>query len=227
MKKEISSFSLHIIAMATMLIDHIGIALLPQYEWLRYIGRLAFPIFAFMIVEGYIHTHDFDKYLFRIVGSALLSEIPFNLMNHGTVFWIDEQNVLFAFVIGLLGIWIIDKIQTKEKGAFGWFFAVFVMLFCGLLEKVLKVEFLGVGSMLVISFYFFRKDKWYCYVGKAISLLIFSSVFIWWQIFGMLSLVFIFLYNGKQGYHKKWFQRFCYLFYPVHLLGLYLIGLIL
>lgn len=227
MKKEISSFSLHIIAMATMLIDHIGIALLPQYEWLRYIGRLAFPIFAFMIVEGYIHTHDFDKYLLRIVGSALISEIPFNLMNHGTVFWIDEQNVLFALTIGLLGIWVIDKIRTKEKGAFGWFFAVFVMLFCGLLERILNVEFLGVGSMLVIAFYFFRKNKWYCYIGKVLSLLIFSSVFVWWQIFGVLSLVVIFLYNGNQGYHKKWFQRFCYLFYPVHLLGLYLIGLIM
>ena len=92
-----SGQSLKFIAIATMVIDHIGLALFPDELIWRYIGRISFPIFAFLIVEGFVHTSDFKKYIGRILLFAIISEIPFNLLVSGKVLDFTHQNVFFTF----------------------------------------------------------------------------------------------------------------------------------
>ena len=93
-----SSFALHIIAMIFMLCDHMWATIL-DYEWLTCIGRIAFPIFAFLITEGYIHTSNINKYIKRMVIFAIITEIPFNLMVSASPIYPFHQNVLYQFTV--------------------------------------------------------------------------------------------------------------------------------
>ena len=101
---DISMAMLHIIAMTLMLMDHLWATLLPAQEWLTCVGRVAFPLFAFMAVEGYFHTHNFRKYAFRMLIFAIISEVPFDLMYGGTCFYPVHQNVIWTLLMSLLGI---------------------------------------------------------------------------------------------------------------------------
>ena len=92
----LNGFHLKLIAICTMFIDHLGYTLFPGDLWLRCVGRVAFPIFCFLIAEGCVYTHDRRKYALRLLAFALLSEIPFNLMNSGAVWDSYHQNVLYA-----------------------------------------------------------------------------------------------------------------------------------
>ena len=115
---ELTAAVLHIIAMTLMLMDHLWATLLPAREWLTCAGRVAFPIFAFMAVEGYFHTRSFKKYILRMLLFAVLSEIPFDLMYGGTWFYPVHQNVLWTFLLGLLGVWLME--QVRKKGSICW-----------------------------------------------------------------------------------------------------------
>ena len=112
---DFSAAALHILAMALMLCDHLWATLLPAQEWMTAVGRLAFPIFAFMAVEGYFHTHSFKRYAQRMLVFAILSEIPFDLMYGGTWFYPVHQNVIWTLLIGLLGIRAMEAVREKGK----------------------------------------------------------------------------------------------------------------
>ena len=114
-KFQISSSGLHILAMGLMLCDHLWAMLFPAKEWLTCIGRMAFPIFAFMIVEGYLRTHDLRRYLLRMLVWALLSEIPFDLMYGGSIYYPYHQNVLWTFLLSLLLIMFIEKSKLRHQ----------------------------------------------------------------------------------------------------------------
>ena len=236
---EISAAALHIIAMTFMLMDHLWATLLPAQDWLTCIGRIAFPVFAFMTVEGYFHTHNLKKYMLRLLLFALLSEIPFDLMYGGTWFYPIHQNVIWTLLMGLLGIHLMETVHKNQKR---WVYVLtaFVTVVLGMIFGTLcMVDYYGVGVLTVFVFYFFRGRRWWCLLGQFIALYwlnvellgglmypvqLFEAEFeVCQQGLALLALIPIWLYRGRQGYHSKPFQYVCYAFYPVHMLVLVLI----
>lgn len=112
---DLSAAALHIIAMTLMLMDHLWATLLSAQDWLTCAGRLAFPIFAFMTVEGYFHTRNLKRYALRLLLFALLSEVPFDLMYGGTWFYPVHQNVIWTLLLGLLGVHLMETVRKKQK----------------------------------------------------------------------------------------------------------------
>ena len=230
---DLSAAALHIIAMTFMLMDHLWATLLPAQEWLTCVGRLAFPIFAFMTVEGYFHTHDLRKYLRRMLVFALLSEIPFDLMYGGTWFYPVHQNVIWTLLLGLLGIHLMEKARKKQKLALYVLTVVLVVTSGAVLGTLGMVDYYGAGVLTMFVFYLFRGRKWWCFLGQFLALYwvnveLLSGLMYPVSIFGtevelcqqglaLLALIPIWFYRGRQGYHSKPFQYACYAFYPVHM----------
>ena len=107
---SLSGFDLKIIAVITMIIDHAGAFLFPQAKILRIIGRISFPIFAFLICEGYEHTKDVKKYMLRLLLFAVISEPFFDLAMSGTIFSLNNgQNVIFTLLIGVVTIYFCER----------------------------------------------------------------------------------------------------------------------
>ena len=135
-KRGIDSFTLHILAMLFMLCDHLWATLFPAQEWMTCVGRLAFPIFAFMIAEGCYYTSNVKKYMLRLFLFAIISEIPFNLIMGSSVFYPFHQNVLWTFLLGVLSIQIIEKARLQccrntDGIAFLFFSQENLDFFCG------------------------------------------------------------------------------------------------
>lgn len=233
-----SSFVLKCIAIITMLIDHTSIAYFGYTTLFNVIGRFAFPIFAFQISEGYIHTNNLKKYFIRLFLFAIISQIPFMLFNS---MLIDNFsfNIFGTLFVGLLAIWLYDKIAncdfelTKNKRfnliinkAFGF---ISVILF-GIISEVCHFDYGFWGVAIIFLFYFFKNDKigmviFYitaCIIKYGIDIIIYGYhyLYVLLCIGTILPIIFICLYNGKQG---KKIKYLLYAFYPVHLLILYFI----
>ena len=231
---ELTAAVLHIIAMTLMLMDHLWATLLPAKEWLTCAGRVAFPIFAFMAVEGYFHTRSFKKYILLMLLFAVLSEIPFDLMYGGTWFYPVHQNVLWTFLLSLLGVWLMEQVRKKGKTWMYLLVCVLVVLAGLVLGTLCMVDYYGAGVLTVFVFYFLHGRKWWCFLGQLAALYwlnveLLGGLMYPVQLFGMefelcqqglalLALIPIWLYRGRQGYHSKPFQYLCYAFYPVHML---------
>ena len=205
---ELSAAALHIIAMALMLMDHLWATLLPAQDWLTCAGRLAFPIFAFMTVEGYFHTRNLKRYALRLLLFALLSEVPFDLMYGGTWFYPVHQNVIWTLLLGLLGVHLMETVRKKQKLWVSLPVCAAVAAAGALLGTLGMTDYYGAGVLTVFAFYpirLFGMEFELCQQGLA-----------------LLALVPIWLYRGRQGCHSKPFQYACYAFYPVHMLLLVL-----
>lgn len=240
-KFDISSCGLHLLAMALMLCDHLWATLVPGNDWLTCIGRLAFPIFAFMTVEGYFHTKNLKKYMLRLLVFALLSEIPFNLMMGSRIFYPIHQNVLWTF---LLAIWMIHW-NEKDKNAPLWrriLRAAGSVCIGFLVGTLTMVDYMGAGVLMVLTFYFFRGRKWWHFVGQLLALYYINAeilsgfsyqlelfgreIWIVRQSFAVFALIPIWFYRGRQGHQSKAFRWICYGFYPAHMLILALIRML-
>ena len=114
-KLPLNSLHLKLLAAASMLVDHMGFTLFPFAHWMRCVGRLAFPIFCFLMAEGCAHTRDKKRYAVRLLLFALLSELPFNLMCTGQWFSLQYQNVLWTLLLGALVCWAMDWAKTKPE----------------------------------------------------------------------------------------------------------------
>ena len=241
-KIQINALTLHIFAMIFMLLDHSWATIVRGQMWMNYVGRLAFPIFAFMTVEGYFRTKNFKKYMKRLLVLAIISEIPFNLMNSGSVVDPFHQNVIWTFIISLLCIAWINKIRSKTWKLPNVILACSGITILGfLIGTVSLVDYSGTGVLTVLLFYFFRGQKWWNILGQLLGIYFINFVmiknmdipfmlfgrefFFPTQGFAIFSLIFIWLYRGKQGPHNKIIQYASYAFYPVHILILSLIAI--
>ena len=240
---ETTSQSLHVLAMILMLCDHLWGTIVPGNDWLTCIGRISFPIFAFLIVEGYFHTRNLKKYVLRLLAFAVISEIPFNLALGGRVFYPIHQNVLWSFLISLGLIHWNEKARAKGKlwrRILVGVLSVLVGYIAGLLTMV---DYYHAGILTVLTFYFFRQNKWWSRVGQLVCLWYINTEILGGfgyelELFGkthffvrqglaLLALIPIWLYKGKRGSHSKALQYFNYAFYPAHLLILGLIRMVL
>ena len=231
--------SLHIMGMIFMLCDHLWGTIVPGNDWLTCIGRLTFPIFAFLIVEGYFHTRNLKKYVQRLLLFAVLSEIPFNLAMGSSVIYPIHQNVLWSFLIAIGLIYWNEKAKASRKLWQRILVGCVTVVLGYILGILTMVDFYHAGILTVLVFYFFRQGKWWSYIGQFACLWYINmemlggfsymitfmgqTLFVPRQGFALLALIPIWLYRGKKGYHSKWLQYFNYAFYPVHLLILGLI----
>ncbi len=240
---EISSMTLHIMAMTFMLCDHLWATIIPGNDWLTCVGRIAYPIFAFLIVEGYFHTRNLKKYVGRLLIFALISEIPFNLVIGGRVFYPIHQNVLVTFLIGILLIYINEKAHKCGKL---WlriltFLATVILGF--ILGLIAFADYHYAGVFTILTFYLFRGRKWWQLLGQFAGLYYINceilsglqyEVHLWnhtyfflQQGFALLALIPIWLYKGMQGPYNKTIKWIYYGFYPAHLLVLALLRMVI
>ena len=206
-----SVFALKVLACLSMLMDHIGCAIYPDQKWMRYVGRFAFPIYAFLLVEGFYHTKDVKKYLLRMGIFALISEIPFNLALKDGMFDPSSQNVYFTLFLGLLMLFLIkwtDALYLK---------ALIIISIMAVAQQI-HCDYRYPGIWMILSFAALRDLPLFKNLNFiAVNVRLFASKI---QVAGALSLIPIGLYNGKKG---PSFKYFFYAFYPVHLLMIYLV----
>lgn len=227
---DLSALDLKLLAMAAMLVDHMGYLLFPTAMWMRYVGRLAFPIFAFQIAEGWYRTHDREKYTLRLLICAVVSEVPFDLAFSGTPVDAGYQNVLWTFFIAAAALWAMEALRRMQiplplaalcAGAAGY-----------LLGEALQSDYFGPGVLTVLVFALCR--QWY--IGRLPELaamlvvngrlLPSASMTVWgmelpMQLLAAAALPLIWLYRGRQGPHSPVLQGIWYAFYPAHLLLLW------
>lgn len=246
-----TALALRILACVLMLIDHVGELVQNPTLMLimRGIGRLAFPIFAFLIYNGFIHTSSRLRYARRLGLFALISQIPFSLFS-GREF-LQKGNVFFALLLALLCLWAVDEMR-KRDGLRPWCWAVPIVLVVGYTFGGVSLDYGVKGVLLVMVFYCFDREKFsgkvltvfgtlaamnYAYginLAKTAVKFVLGQPWSWpkfstWDtlsLANLLALVFVFLYNGEKGGSGKYakaVQYGFYLFYPVHLLILWVI----
>ncbi len=205
----LSTFQLKWIAIITMLIDHIGAVLFPYELGYRIIGRIAFPVFCFLIVEGFSHTRDVRRYMVRLGIFALISELPYDLAFHGEMVYAEGQNVFFTLLLGVLMMYMMSLCSAVPLKAMA---AVSIAV----LAEVLNTDYSARGILLILIYYIFREKRVISLPAGA--LWNFSYGWGMVQCCGVLATPFLAFYNGKRGPKIKYFF---YVFYPAHLLVLY------
>lgn len=230
-----------VVAMFSMLLDHAALTLIRNgklygfdvdlynnavmlddakfwiilYNVMRIIGRLAFPIFAFLLVEGFRKTSNLFKYFFRLLLLAVVSEIPYDLMVFNeflTTRCFAIQNVVFTYIIALLMLTCMRLINGLPS-----FLTIFIAILAGVLAKVLRTDYAIEGIVLIYIFYIFRFDlNIKCILALIITFLMSIEHYYGTAIF---SVFFIYFYDGKKGYVN--IGRVAYIFYPLHMLLLY------
>lgn len=197
-----TGFQLKLLAMLAMTADHIGAVFFPEIPLLRWIGRLAMPMLCFFIGEGLRHTRSPRRYLLRLTGFALLSELPFDLAFYGGIEW-GHQNVYFTLALGLLALWAI-----QSRGMEGWLLA----LTAALAAELLGCDYGMYGVLLILLLDRFHRARSEQLAAAALLNLAFFGLQT--QTLSLIALPLLWLYNGKRGRDDR---RLFYLYYPAHL----------
>lgn len=228
------------IAAVTMLIDHLAAVVLKgcvsahgsglsqeqlalwntAYQWMRHIGRISFPLFAFLLVEGFYHTKSRKRYGTRLLLFALLSEVPYDLAIRGKVYDPGSQNVLFSLWLGLLVLSAAEGIRKfiwrrrgSAKGALQWmtlFLQIFIISLGAVLADLCRFDYRYKGIILMAVFYYFYSYR----VSAAIA----GFCVFFWNPYSLPAFLLLPFYSGRRG--RKG-QRWFYFFYPLHLILLY------
>lgn len=200
------------IAVIAMILDHFAKILFPELRVFVVLGRISFLLFAFLLVEGYIHSKNNNKYLLRLIFWGLISEIPFNLAFFNQISYPFHQNIFFTLATGLISLKIIDaKIGSDLKFLF--------IIILATAANMFYFDYQYLGILEIVFLYIYRKQSIKKYSSLAVL-----NIFQWGRIStqaaAILGFIPLYFYNGKQGRKVgKWF----YAFYAVHLLIFYLI----
>ena len=211
----ISAAVLKWIAVGTMIIDHFATAIYWQmagrngelYELMRKIGRISFPIYCFLLVEGFFNTRNVYQYLRNCLLFAVISEIPFNMAIFGRVWYPYGQNIYFTLCLGLCALICLDKLryQYKIKYLLMKLCIIGAFAYAG---ELLAVDYHWKGVLFIIMFYYTRDmQEW---ARNIIGVCAFA-----YEITAPLAFIPLHFYNGKRGRQHKYFF---YAVYPVHLL---------
>lgn len=223
-RSGISAAVLKWIAVVTMVIDHFAVAVYWQmagsdyhvYYGLRKIGRIAFPIYCFLLVEGFFHTRNVAKYLRNCFLFALLSEIPFDMAIFGRVVYPQGQNVYFTLCIGLAALILLDRYRAEYEAKYV-LLRLLVIVLAAYMGEVLDVDYHWRGVLFIILFYYIRNmQEW---VRNLAVVCAFA-----YEVTAPLAVIPIHFYNGERGRQPKYLF---YAIYPVHLLIFGLIRLCL
>lgn len=226
--RRLSSNALKLTACVCMAVDHIGIVFMDNNYIMRAVGRLAFPVFAFLLVQGLLRTSDVRRYLLRLGIFAVVSEIPFDLAMHDTIWYPGAQNILFTLTAGLFAIYAMDS-----RGPIGrW--KVEIALAAALLAEFLRFDYGMAGVGIIVMFYLIEKERsgadayTLAYFNKKqnIEIVVLSSlVYVLClgmnQLYALLAMIPVNMYSGERGRMKL--KYFFYLFYPLHLLLIWFI----
>lgn len=210
----LNHFTLKMIAIISMVIDHVGYVFFPSESAFRAIGRIAFPIFCFLIAEGFFHTRNHLNYLIRLAVFAILSEIPFDLAFRNALFDWQKQNVFITLSLGLISIFCLEEMNKSRRFIFPLFltWAAAYLIHCDY----------GLGGVLLICmFYVTRNSPGTRLILCALIMYVFYGKF---ELYGLIALIPIALYNGERGPAAK---IIFYWFYPLHLLILFALSLYL
>lgn len=231
----LSGSTLKIIAMVTMLIDHIGAAVLLRYildmpnhagfglerynqvvtlyRVMRGIGRIAFPIYCFLLVEGFQKTRNLKRYILRLAIFTVIAEVPFDLCFTSRVFSLSDQSVMLTLLVGVITMWGVSLLEKHVKNRLLLILggAAVIALGAGAAE-LMNTDYGYIGIVCIMVLYVLRRVKWLQITGGCLAFL--------WEIWAPIAFIPVAFYNGKRGLQLKYVF---YLFYPLHLLILYLI----
>lgn len=242
---QVSGSTLKIVAIVSMFIDHFAAIVLQdrcqQLFWklndmkllmqqpiyrcmvaMRYIGRLAFPIYCFLLIEGFLYTRNRKKYALRLFLFALISEIPFDYAFQRSFLEFSYQNVFFTLFLGLLVLMLFEQIEQRfAANPMPCLLSQLLVLYAGiLLAYFLRTDYSGMGILTIVVMYYFRSNRRLqtlsgCFV---LTLAAFNEV----SSFAIYPLIT--RYNGTRGLNLKYVF---YLFYPIHLIALTLLSQLL
>lgn len=247
--RKLSSNALKIIACVCMVVDHVGIVFMDNNSIMRAVGRLAFPIFAFLLVQGLLHTSSVKRYLLRLVIFAVVSEITYDMAMHDTVWYPGAQNIFFTLAAGLFAIYAMESRGPLRK----W--SAEIALAAALLAEFLRFDYGMAGVGIIILFYLCERerdgepsshdmelvrgrntadskiktgggDKLYFSRKQNLEIVVVSSIVYilclgMGQMYALLAMVPVNMYSGERG--KLDLKYFFYLFYPLHLLLIWFI----
>ena len=215
---QLNSAQMKYIAFVSMFIDHFNKAIItPKLNYQQplvfisslfdIIGRIAFPIFAFMIVEGFYKTNSKWKYLRNLLIFAVISEIPYDMFQSKVFINNRSQNIMWALALGLFTLIIVDKLKEKIKNKYIWIFiSVIIVAINAILATLLSFDYDYYSIIIIFILYIFYDKR---FVGSLLSYLVIIK-----EVYAILGFAIINLYNGEKGRQNKLFN---YLFYPVHL----------
>ena len=239
MSGRLTSEKLKILAMGTMLLDHAAAVIIfgsglnetsPLVEnigiAMRLIGRMAFPLYAFLLVQGFMWTRDWSHYVVRVALFALISEIPFNLVLTGDLWYSRAQNTMVTMLIGLICMRMLGTLEKRfwksdfNEKFLGSILALWSVAVSMVVAELLHTDYGAAGVLLIVVLFLFRyRPAELVAAGCLAAVLIYGFGFE--VLFAWIAFFFISRYNGERG---RKLGLMPYVFYPLHLLAVWLTG---